>query len=178
MATIGPGFACGGTPWPCGGFAAFLCFGANRPAVCAVARRWGPFPPYAPPVKMLPATVSMLLAQAATGGAPNPGTDTAPIFGSPYIMFGVASIFLFYTLVLAPEKRRRAEEDNLRGGLKKNDQVVTAGGIYGTIVSAIDGEDFVTMRIDSNTRMKVSRTAISRVIDPKPDPSEAKSDGD
>ena len=50
--------------------------------------------------------------------------------------------------------------------LKKNDQVITAGGIYGTVVNAASGSEDITLRIDesSNTRMRVLRSAVSRVI--------------
>ena len=49
--------------------------------------------------------------------------------------------------------------------LKKNDRVVTVGGIHGTIVSTSSESSIVTIRIDeqNNTKIKVNRTAISKV---------------
>ena len=67
-------------------------------------------------------------------------------------------IFLFfYMLVLrpSPEKKKREE---LMGELKKNDKVVTIGGIIGTIADV--GEDRVTLKVDDNTRIKLRKSGI------------------
>ncbi len=55
--------------------------------------------------------------------------------------------------------------------LKKNDRVVTIGGIHGTIVAAPAEGGVVTIRIDenANTRIKVNRSAIAKVISDKED---------
>lgn len=110
-----------------------------------------------------PTTVA-LIAQNGTAG-PNAGATPPPqsLF-SPWTMFFAASLFLFYALVLAPEKRRKAEREHQIGKLKKNDRVVTSGGIHGTIVTAAPDEDVVTIKVDSNTRLKINRSAISIVI--------------
>ena len=79
-------------------------------------------------------------------------------------MFVAASFFLFYFLVIAPEKRTRRLEDEKRKQLKKNDRVITAGGIHGTIAAVCDGDPVVTLKVDSNTRLKVSRSSIAKVI--------------
>ena len=48
--------------------------------------------------------------------------------------------------------------------LKKNDRVVTAGGIFGTVVAV--QPDAVVLRVDenANTRIRVQRSSISRVV--------------
>lgn len=91
----------------------------------------------------------------------------------PIVMIGI----LFYVLMVVPEKRKRAEIGRLQQGLKKNDRVVTIGGILGIVVNAPAGSDKVTIRVDetNNTRLEVLRSSISRVLgDDKPDA--AKSD--
>ena len=45
--------------------------------------------------------------------------------------------------------------------LKKNDDVVTSGGIYGTVANVQN--DIVTLRIDDNTKIKVQKSAISKL---------------
>ena len=80
----------------------------------------------------------------------------------PFIMVGV----LFYVLMVLPERKKRKKHEAMLGNLKKNDRVVTIGGIYGTIVNiARDAED-VTIKIDenSNTRLRITRSSIGRVI--------------
>ncbi len=77
----------------------------------------------------------------------------------------VGLFFLFYFIFILPEKRRKAQEASMMSALKKNDRVVTIGGIHGTIVAAPAEGGVVTIRIDenSNTRIKVNRSAIAKV---------------
>ena len=49
--------------------------------------------------------------------------------------------------------------------LKKNDEVITSGGMYGTIVNLQD--NVVTLRIDDNVRVKVQKGSISGLVKPK-----------
>jgi preprotein translocase subunit YajC len=80
----------------------------------------------------------------------------------PWIMIGL----LFYLMLLRPERRKRAELDRMLRSLKKNDRVITVGGIFGTVVQASQDADEVTLRIDesNNTRIRVLRSSISRVL--------------
>jgi preprotein translocase subunit YajC len=73
---------------------------------------------------------------------------------------------LFYFLMIRPEQRRRKETDRMLENLKKNDEVLTTGGIYGTVVNVAKGNDVVTIRVDDgdNTRLRILRSAILRVI--------------
>lgn len=80
----------------------------------------------------------------------------------PWILIGV----LFYLMLLRPERRKRAELDKMLRSLKKNDRVITVGGIFGTVVQASQDSDEVTLRVDesNNTRIRVLRSSISRVV--------------
>jgi preprotein translocase subunit YajC len=72
---------------------------------------------------------------------------------------------LFYLLVLRPANRRQQQErDNLLKTLDKNDKVVTTGGIYGTVVSVSDKEDEVTVKVDDNVRLRMTKGSIYRNI--------------
>ncbi|MCK4852438.1 MAG: preprotein translocase subunit YajC, partial [Candidatus Omnitrophica bacterium] len=53
------------------------------------------------------------------------------------------------------------EHKKMLEGLKKNDDIVTSGGIYGTIVNIQN--DVVTLRVDDNTRIKVQKSSIGRL---------------
>jgi len=78
----------------------------------------------------------------------------------------LAIIVLFYLLMIRPERRKRAELTAMLQNLKKNDRVVTIGGIYGTIVNAQKDLDEVTIRVDesTNTKLRMQRSAIARVL--------------
>ncbi len=92
-------------------------------------------------------------------------------------MFPIIIIFvLFYFMLMRPEKRRRATMNQMLTQLKKSDQVVTAGGIKGTIVNVQPGSDEVTLKVDegNNTKLRVLRSSIARVV--RDDETDAKSD--
>lgn len=75
------------------------------------------------------------------------------------IMVAIALAF-FYLILWRPEQQRRKELENLRGQLKKGDEVV-AMGIVGTVTKV--EEDYVTLRMVDNNRIKFLRGAISEV---------------
>jgi preprotein translocase subunit YajC len=56
------------------------------------------------------------------------------------------------------------------GALKKNDRVVTSGGIYGTVVSVEPDGDKVVLRVDDDRGIKItfSRASVTRVLEEAP----------
>ncbi len=105
----------------------------------------------------LPYSVLILLAAGDEGAKLNPILAFAP-----WIIIGV----LFYMMMIRPERRKRADLNNMLDNLKKNDRVITVGGIYGTVVNTPQGGEEVTLKVDenTNTRLRVLRSSISRVI--------------
>ena len=83
----------------------------------------------------------------------NPLIQTAPII----IIF-----FVMYFLLIRPQVKQQKETVRMQSELKKNDNVVTIGGLHGTVVNL--KEDAVTLRVDENVRVDVDKTAIARVI--------------
>jgi preprotein translocase subunit YajC len=115
----------------------------------------------------------VLVAQSATDNAASGGaaagnpadgmTFWQQLLFSPLTMVAVL-IILFYSIVLGPERRKATDLAKLRDNLRKNDWVVTVGGICGKVVSAADGEEVVICIDESNgTRMRVLRSAISSI---------------
>jgi len=80
----------------------------------------------------------------------------------PFLVIGL----LFYFLMIRPEKRKRADVARMQDELKKNDRIVTIGGIMGVVVNTQKDSNEVTIRVDdnNNTRMRILRSAISRVV--------------
>jgi len=89
------------------------------------------------------------------------------LFSSPILPFALIGL-VFYLMLMRPEQRKRKQQEQLLANLKKNDRVITIGGIAGTIVNASPGSTFVTLRVDdaNNTRLRILRSAISRVGEP------------
>lgn len=78
----------------------------------------------------------------------------------------VGLFLLFYFIFILPERRRKADEAKMMSAVKKNDRIITVGGIHATIVAAPADSDVVTIKIDEggNTRVKLNRSAISKVV--------------
>lgn len=69
-------------------------------------------------------------------------------------------IFLiFYLLIIRPQRIKEKRHQEMLRNLKKGDQVVTNGGLHGTIVGVQD--DLVVLRIAENVKVEVSRSAIA-----------------
>jgi preprotein translocase subunit YajC len=74
----------------------------------------------------------------------------------------------FYFLIVRPQRRRAAEQRALIAGLKTGDEVITNGGIHGT-VRRLDDE-VVDLEIAKGVVIKVARGAVAaRPLAPEPD---------
>ena len=112
----------------------------------------------------------LLLAQEV-GGKP---TQAEGGLGDMFLPIILVVAFVYFFMI-RPQKREQKAKDELLGGLKKNDRVVTTGGMYGTIVNIKDDE--ITLRVDDQAKIKIRfmKSAISRVAgDPTAEAAEAK----
>ena len=76
----------------------------------------------------------------------------------------IAIAIMFYFLLMRPQRREQANRDAMIKALKKNDKVVTIGGIVATVANiSSDGQE-VTLKVDDNTRIKFVRSSIQRVV--------------
>lgn len=69
---------------------------------------------------------------------------------------------IFYFLLIRPQQKRAKEHRIMLENLKKNDRVITAGGIYGTIVSLDDTA--LTLEIAEKVRIKILRANIAAQV--------------
>ena len=68
---------------------------------------------------------------------------------------------VFYFLLIRPQQKKEKEHKKMLTELNRGDYVLTSGGIYGTIVSV--KTDAFEIKIDDNTKVLVSKNAISHV---------------
>ena len=96
---------------------------------------------------------------AATGAAAG-----APAGGGLFTLIYLgAMVAIFYFLLIRPQKKRQREMANMLDSLQINDEVVTAGGIMGKIVSI--KEDSVVVETGADrTKIKFEKNSISRVL--------------
>ena len=89
----------------------------------------------------------------------------------------LAAMFaLLWVLLIRPQKRKQAEQQQLLSGIEPGDEVLTMGGIYG-IVQEIDEDDDLVVEIAEGIRVRVARRAVAGVVKPDDEPDEADEDG-
>lgn len=74
----------------------------------------------------------------------------------------IVIVGIFYIFVIGPANKQRKKTEEMLSALKKGDRVVTSGGIYGTIQNV--EKDHVQLRIADNVKVKVSRAAITGLV--------------
>ena len=85
--------------------------------------------------------------------------------GMSMLMPMILIFAIFYMLVFRPQKKEQQEKKKMRETLTKNDQVVTVGGIHGTVV--LTKERTVTLRVDDNVKIEFDKEAIASVVSSK-----------
>jgi preprotein translocase subunit YajC len=106
---------------------------------------------------------ALILAAAEEGGKQAPQQAQDPLGGLGFMLPFLFIMLLFWLMVMRPQARRQEmERRTLLESLKKNDKVLTHAGIYGNIVSVGENDDEVTLKIDDNVRIKVTKGSIAR----------------
>ena len=122
----------------------------------------------------------LIIAQAQTAPVKEAAAEAANKAGEEPGLFGNLGFFLpamlgvmvLYMLMSAKPQdggKGSASKSELLANLKKNDQVLTAGGILGTVVNHRSDAEYVTLRVDdsSGARMQSLASSIVRVVTDK-----------
>jgi preprotein translocase subunit YajC len=99
------------------------------------------------------------MAWAAGAPSPAPGGIDQAVWTMivPFAMiFGIA-----YFLLIRPQTQKASEHQKMLNSLKRNEEVVTSGGILGKIVEL--GDRVVTLEIAPNVRIRIERAQIGAV---------------
>ena len=97
---------------------------------------------------------------------PREGGNAGAIF-----MVQMVLIFaIFYFLLIRPQAKERRRHDDMLTKIKKGDEIVTNGGIIGTVVHV--EEKRLTVKTAENTRLTVDRGRIAAVLNVKGEPQE------
>lgn len=86
---------------------------------------------------------------------------------SPFIqLFPLILIFVvFYFLLIRPQKSKEKEHQKMLNNLQKNDEIVSTGGIHGTIVNVKDKS--VIVRIDENVKIELEKNCVAYIKKPQ-----------
>ncbi|WP_425407771.1 preprotein translocase subunit YajC [Hyphococcus sp.] len=97
--------------------------------------------------------ISPAYAQAAEGGAANPLIQMAPL---------ILIFVIFYFLLIRPQMTARKKHMEMVSNVRRNDVVVTQGGIVGKVTKVLDDNE-VMVEIADNVSVKVVKTTLSDV---------------
>ena len=101
---------------------------------------------------MLSIAYAMSGQSQAAAGQPSPVASFMPI---------ILIFIVFYFLLIRPQQKKQKEHKEMLKSLKKNDEIVTNGGIHGTIVNIKNGT--MVLRVDDNTRIEVQKESVAFV---------------
>ena len=96
----------------------------------------------------------MLLLQAQAGGA-------AGIFGNPLTMIVLMFVIMWFFMIRPQRKQQKAIEA-FRNSLSAGQQVVTSGGVYGTVKDIVteNGRQVVILEIATGVKIKIDKSSI------------------
>lgn len=99
--------------------------------------------------------IASILAQS-----PAPAAAPGGLFGNP-LVFMILMMVIMYFILIRPQQKRQKEAQNLQKSLAPGDQVVTIGGVHGTVTTV--HEKTVTVRV-AEGKIEFDRTAIASRI--------------
>lgn len=93
------------------------------------------------------------VAYAQAGGGPSTFISMLPLV----LIFAV-----FYFLLIRPQQRKARDHRNMLAQLKRNDEVMTSGGVLGKVQALTDTE--VTLEVAPNVKLRVGRSYIAQLF--------------
>lgn len=106
--------------------------------------------------------LEFLAQTAAPTGAPQPGAGSMLTSILPMVLLFAA----MYFLMIAPQRKKQKAHDAMLKSLGSGDEIVTTGGIYGTITNVKD--DRFVVRIADNTKIEIGKSFVTTVLNKQP----------
>jgi preprotein translocase subunit YajC len=106
----------------------------------------------------------MFIATAYAMGAP--GGDGAAQGGGGFsgIIMMVVIFAIFYFIMIRPQQQKMKEHKKMLEAIKKGDEIVTAGGIYGSVEGVTP--DTLTVKIAEGVKVKMTRSSVGDIVNP------------
>ena len=102
-----------------------------------------------------------VLYAMAGGGGGGQGAPQAGVDGTFFFMV-IATFGIIYFLIMRPQQKQQKQHKEMLQALKRGDEVVTAGGLYGKVIEIEDNT--VDLKVAEGTKIKIERSRISRVV--------------
>lgn len=117
---------------------------------------------------MLSAATTAVTNATTTGGQSSGG-------GSTFFLFLLLALGAMWLIVIRPQRRKQKLQQSMQSDLAIGDEVLTAGGVYGTVTQV--GDDDVSIEIAPNVEVRLARRAIAAQLSgPEADEDEPDSD--
>ncbi|MGR3293442.1 MAG: preprotein translocase subunit YajC [Candidatus Scalindua sp.] len=90
--------------------------------------------------------------------------------GNPMMQFLPLMVIMFavmYFLIIRPQKQKEKKRKAMISNVRKQDKVVTAGGVHGVVVSVKENEVIVRVDDAKDVKIKVDKSALTSVSPPK-----------
>ena len=94
-------------------------------------------------------TAFMLSAQAAQGGG-----------GMSFLIMMVAIFVIMYLFMIRPQQKRQKEIQNFQNSLAEGAEVITGGGIYGTVKKIDLATGIIEVKIADGVVIKVDKAYV------------------
>jgi preprotein translocase subunit YajC len=91
-----------------------------------------------------------------------------------FLIIMVLMLAVMYVLMIRPQRQRQAQQQSMIDGANVGDDVLTTGGIYGTI-SEVEGDDIV-VEIANGVTVHMTRRGIAAVLPPDAEDDDAETD--
>lgn len=101
------------------------------------------------------------LAQTAAPAAPAAQPGPGGAIGTQFLFIGLMMAAMYF-LMIAPQRKKQKEHEKMLAALKSGDDIVTTGGIYGTITNVKD--DRFVVRVADNTKIEVGKAFVQTVL--------------
>jgi preprotein translocase subunit YajC len=109
-----------------------------------------------------PAAAGTTTAVTSAPGKTAPQGDASSMVSS--FALPVLMIVVFYFLLIRPQQKREKEKQKQLKAMEKGDRVLTAGGIYGTVVGVKPEENLAIVKIADDVKVEVAISTLNGVI--------------
>ena len=100
---------------------------------------------------------TLAFAQEATGRVPAQGQGNFMILLPMYLII----FLLFYFFLIRPQQKQQKEKQEMINAIKKNDEVITLGGIHATVVNVKDRS--VILKVADNVKIEFDKNSITLI---------------
>ncbi len=89
---------------------------------------------------------------------------------NPMMQFLPLMVIMFavmYFLIIRPQKQKEKKRQEMMSNVRKQDRIVTAGGVHGVVVSVKENEVIIRVDDAKDVKMKVDKSALTSVSAPR-----------